>query len=97
MRAIYILFILFIIILNGCATVEVAKEVTKATKSVKRSGVETSSIKFVSLLAAPEGIKNFKKAHGKLHLFTCSVDKRLNKNKFIVPGLGDAGDRYMGT
>ena len=69
----------------------------EAINLIKSSGVETSNIKFVSLLAAPEGIKNFKKAHGKLHLFTCSVDKRLNKNKFIVPGLGDAGDRYMGT
>ena len=69
----------------------------EAINLIKSSGVETSSIKFVSLLATPEGIKNFKKAHGKLHLFTCSVDKRLNKNKFIVPGLGDAGDRYMGT
>ena len=64
---------------------------------IKNSGVKTSNIKFVSLLAAPEGIKNLKKIHQKLHLFTCSVDKRLNKNKFIVPGLGDAGDRYMGT
>ena len=63
----------------------------------KSSGVKTSNIKFVSLLAAPEGIKNLKKQHQKLHLFTCSVDKGLNKNKFIVPGLGDAGDRYMGT
>ena len=69
----------------------------EAINLIKSSGVKTSNIKFVSLLAAPEGIKNFKKNHEKLHLFTCSVDKRLNKNKFIVPGLGDAGDRYMGT
>ena len=69
----------------------------EAINLIKNSGVETSNIKFVSLLAAPEGVKNLKKAHSKLHLFTCSVDKRLNKYKFIVPGLGDAGDRYMGT
>ena len=69
----------------------------EAINLIKSSGVITSNIKFVSLLAAPEGIKNLKKTHHNLHLFTCSVDKRLNKNKFIVPGLGDAGDRYMGT
>ena len=69
----------------------------EAINLIKRSGVKTSNIKFVSLLAAPEGIKNFKNTHEKLHLFTCCIDKRLNKNKFIVPGLGDAGDRYMGT
>jgi uracil phosphoribosyltransferase len=69
----------------------------EAINLIKSSGVKTSNIKFVSLLAAPEGIKNLKKKHQNLHLFTCSVDKRLNKNKFIVPGLGDAGDRYMGT
>ena len=69
----------------------------EAINLIKSSGVKTSNIKFVSLLAAPEGIKNLTKTHQKLHLFTCSVDKRLNKNKFIVPGLGDAGDRYMGT
>ena len=69
----------------------------EAINLIKNSGVKTSNIKFVSLLAAPEGIKNLKKKHQKLHLFTCSVDKGLNKNKFIVPGLGDAGDRYMGT
>ena len=69
----------------------------EAIKLIKASGVSTSQIKLVSLLAAPEGIKNFRKAHKNLHLFTCSIDKALNKNKFIVPGLGDAGDRYMGT
>ena len=69
----------------------------EAINLIKKSGVKIHHIKFVSLLATPEGINNLKKAHKRLHLFTCSVDKRLNKNKFIVPGLGDAGDRYMGT
>ena len=69
----------------------------EAINLIKNSGVKISNIKFVSLLAAPEGIENLKKAYSKLHIFTCSVDKMLNKNKFIVPGLGDAGDRYMGT
>ena len=69
----------------------------EAINMIKRSNVTIPNIKFVSLLAAPEGIKNLQKAHKGLHLFTSCVDKGLNKNKFIVPGLGDAGDRYMGT
>ena len=69
----------------------------EAVNLIKKSGVSPKNIKLISLLAAPEGIKNFKKSHKGLHLFTCSVDKGLNKKKFIFPGLGDAGDRYMGT
>ena len=69
----------------------------EAINLIKRSGVTPSKIKLVSLLAAPEGIQNIKKHHKGLHFFTCSIDKKLNKNKFILPGLGDAGDRYMGT
>ena len=64
---------------------------------IKEKGVKISDIKLVSLLAAPEGIKNLSKKQKGLHIFTCSLDKSLDKNKFIVPGLGDAGDRYMGT
>ena len=64
---------------------------------VKNKGVHIKNIKLVSLLAAPEGIKNLKNKQKQLHIFTCSIDKSLNKQKFIVPGLGDAGDRYMGT
>ena len=60
-------------------------------------GVGINNIFLVSLLAAPEGLKNIQKTHKKLRIFTCQIDKKLNKNKFIVPGLGDAGDRYMGT
>ena len=64
---------------------------------IKEHGVKVKNIKLVSLLAAPEGIKNIRKNHKDLHIFTCSLDKGLNKKKYIVPGLGDAGDRYMGT
>ena len=69
----------------------------EAINLLKRSGIKISNIMLVSLLAAPEGLKNIQKVHNRLKVFTASVDKRLNKNKFIVPGLGDAGDRYMGT
>ena len=64
---------------------------------IKERGVKMKNIKLISLLAAPEGIKNLRKKHRDLHIFTCSLDKGLNKKKYIVPGLGDAGDRYMGT
>jgi uracil phosphoribosyltransferase len=64
---------------------------------IRNKGVKIKNIKLVSLLAAPEGIKNLSKKQKSLHIFTCSLDKGLNKNKFIIPGLGDAGDRYMGT
>ena len=64
---------------------------------IKAKGVNLKDIKLVSLLAAPEGIKNLGKKQKGLHIFTCSLDKGLNKKKFILPGLGDAGDRYMGT
>ena len=69
----------------------------EAIDLLKKSGVSINNMLLVSLLAAPEGIKNVKKTHKGLRLFTCSIDQKLNKNKFIVPGLGDAGDRYMGT
>ena len=64
---------------------------------IKERGVKVKNIKLVSLLAAPEGIKNLRKNHKDLHIYTCSLEKGLNKKKYIVPGLGDAGDRYMGT
>ena len=68
-----------------------------AINLIKDKGVKIKDIKLVSLLAAPEGIKNLTKKQKNLHIFTCSLDKSLNKNRFVVPGLGDAGDRYMGT
>ena len=68
-----------------------------AINLIKNKGVNIRDISLISLLAAPEGIKNLKKNHRSLHIFTCQIHAKLNKNKFIVPGLGDAGDRYMGT
>ena len=64
---------------------------------IRNKGSNIKDIYLISLLAAPEGLKNIKKRQKGIHIFTCSVDSKLDKNKFIVPGLGDAGDRYMGT
>ncbi len=55
------------------------------------------NIRFLCLLAAPEGIENFCKAHPDVPVFTASVDRLLNDKGYIVPGLGDAGDRMYGT
>ena len=55
------------------------------------------NIRFLCLLAAPEGIDNFCKAHPDVPVFTASIDNRLNDKGYIMPGLGDAGDRMYGT
>ena len=54
-------------------------------------------IRFLCLLAAPEGIKNFHSVHPDVHVYTASIDSHLNEKGYIVPGLGDAGDRMYGT
>ena len=51
------------------------------------------NIKFLALVAAPEGVEVFFKAHPNIDLYVASVDEKLDKNAYIVPGLGDAGDR----
>jgi uracil phosphoribosyltransferase len=55
------------------------------------------SIKFVSLLCSPEGIEYFHEYHPDVPIFTASIDEKLNEKGYIVPGLGDAGDRLFGT
>ncbi|MGY3606444.1 MULTISPECIES: uracil phosphoribosyltransferase [unclassified Bradyrhizobium] len=54
-------------------------------------------IRFVCLLAAPEGIAHFQKEHPDVPLWTAAIDERLNDHGYILPGLGDAGDRMFGT
>jgi len=55
------------------------------------------SIKFVCLLTCPEGVKALREAHPDVHLFTAAIDRQLNSHGYILPGLGDAGDRIFGT
>lgn len=55
------------------------------------------SIKFMCLLAAPEGIKHFQEHHPDVPIYTPAIDERLNDHGYILPGLGDAGDRLFGT
>lgn len=62
---------------------------------LKEDGVK--NIKFLCIIAAPEGIKKLEEAHPDVKIYTTAVDERLNENAYIVPGLGDAGDRIFGT
>ena len=62
---------------------------------LKKAGAK--DIRFVCLLAAPEGVARMKEAHPDVPVFTASVDERLNEKGYILPGLGDAGDRMYGT
>lgn len=55
------------------------------------------SIRFVCLLAAPEGLKNFHGSHPDVPVYTAAIDRGLDEHGYIVPGLGDAGDRIFGT
>ena len=66
-----------------------------AVERLKETGPR--SIRFVCLLAAPEGIRNFHDHHPDVPVYTAAVDSRLNDHGYIVPGLGDAGDRLFGT
>jgi uracil phosphoribosyltransferase len=69
--------------------------VVAAIELIKRKGA--TKIKLLSLVAAPEGIAVVQKAHPDVDIYTAAVDDGLNEHAYIVPGLGDAGDRLFGT
>ena len=62
---------------------------------LKDKGVK--NIRFMCIIAAPEGVKRLQEAHPDVDLFIGALDERLNEKKYILPGLGDAGDRIFGT
>ena len=66
-----------------------------AVTFLKKKGAR--KIRFVSLVAAPEGVRTLSKTHPDVKIFTCSLDRGLNDRGYILPGLGDAGDRIFGT
>ncbi|AGM99308.1 uracil phosphoribosyltransferase [Streptococcus iniae] len=66
-----------------------------AVDSLKKRGA--ANIKFVCLVAAPEGVKKLEEAHPDVDIYTAALDEKLNEHGYIVPGLGDAGDRLFGT
>lgn len=66
-----------------------------ALSFLKKKGAQ--HLRFISLISAPEGLKRLQKKHPDVHIITSAIDEKLNDDAFIVPGLGDAGDRYFGT
>ena len=68
-----------------------------AIDSLKKRGAGAANIKFVCLVAAPDGVKALQAEHPDIDVFTAALDEKLNDHGYIVPGLGDAGDRLFGT
>ena len=72
-----------------------ANSAVAAIEKLKGRGV--TDIRFVCLLAAPEGVERLTRAHPDVKIWTAAIDEKLNDHGYIVPGLGDAGDRMFGT
>ncbi|HZH28991.1 MAG TPA: uracil phosphoribosyltransferase [Azospirillaceae bacterium] len=68
-----------------------------AVDVLKRHGAAGDRIRFMALVAAPEGMRVFQAAHPEVKVYTAALDSHLDENAYIVPGLGDAGDRMFGT
>ncbi|HMN81550.1 MAG TPA: uracil phosphoribosyltransferase [Burkholderiaceae bacterium] len=68
-----------------------------AVQVLRDRGVPPSSIRFLALVAAPEGVEVFGRQHPDVPVYVAALDERLDENAYIVPGLGDAGDRIFGT
>ncbi|HVY97922.1 MAG TPA: uracil phosphoribosyltransferase [Dongiaceae bacterium] len=68
-----------------------------AVDSLNKRGVPDESIRMMHLVAAPEGVRVLAGRHPKIPIYVAALDSHLNENAYIVPGLGDAGDRLFGT
>ncbi|WP_374650420.1 uracil phosphoribosyltransferase [Dongia sp.] len=68
-----------------------------AIDTLNKRGIPDSNIRMMSLVAAPEGVRVVQTAHPTVPIFVAALDSHLNENAYIVPGLGDAGDRLFGT
>lgn len=68
-----------------------------AIDALLKRGAQASAIKFCCLVAAPEGVKVLQDAHPNIDIYAAALDERLDENGYILPGLGDAGDRLFGT
>ena len=66
-----------------------------ALNALKKRGCK--NIKFMAIIGAPEGVEKVSKAHPDVRIYVSTLDRELNKNGYILPGLGDAGDRLFGT
>ena len=68
-----------------------------ASDALLKRGAQPNSIKFCCLVAAPEGVETLRSAHPEIDIYAAALDERLNEHGYILPGLGDAGDRLFGT
>ncbi len=68
-----------------------------AIEALEKRGASPSSMKFICLVAAPEGMEALHAAYPDVDIYAASLDERLDENSYILPGLGDAGDRLFGT
>jgi uracil phosphoribosyltransferase len=68
-----------------------------AVDSLNKRGVSDENIRMMHLVAAPEGVRVLAERHPTIPIFVAALDSHLNENAYIVPGLGDAGDRLFGT
>ena len=68
-----------------------------AVSALVRAGAPVHRVRFMCLVAAPEGVKAMLDAHPNVPVYTASLDRQLNERGYILPGLGDAGDRLFGT
>ncbi len=68
-----------------------------AINVLNKKGVEDRDIRFLALVAAPEGVRVVQEAHPDVPVYVAALDEKLNEHAYIVPGLGDAGDRLFGT
>jgi len=86
------IFITDVMLATGGSAVE-AVNLVKASDNEDRS----LDIRFLCILAAPEGIAKLRQAHPDVRIYVCKIDRELNDKGYILPGLGDAGDRLSGT
>ena len=67
-----------------------------AVDLLNRNGIDDSNVRFMAMVAAPEGMRAFNERHASVEVWAASLDECLNEKAYIVPGLGDAGDRLFG-
>lgn len=70
---------------------------TAAVDLLNRNGIPDENITFLALIAAPEGLTRFRQSHPGIPIYVAAIDERLNDHDYIVPGIGDAGDRLFGA